>query len=271
MSPSTSNRFPSPAFPRGILLRGLRLLLSLRSTALRLPRSLLVVAPHPDDECLGCGGLITHTLAAGGRVRILFLSDGEAAGGSPSAALGVLRRAEAVRAAAVLGVSETDLHWLGLPDSKLDHLDAAQSSAFRTTLLGLLATQPADAVAVTSSLDSSSEHAASARLAAETLRACPEPPPLLGCLVWSAWSPRCLLRIVLARIPVRRLALGRLSQDLKCEALSCHRSQLQPEPLSSSACLPPGFARTLCEADEFFICEKVWEVPTRQARPRRPT
>lgn len=265
MSLAFSNRFPSPAFPRGILLHGLRLLLRLRSTALPLPRSLLVVAPHPDDECLGCGGLITHTLAAGGRVRILFLSDGEAAGGSPSSALGAQRRAEAVHAAAVLGMAETDLHWLGLPDSKLDRLDPAQHSEFRRALLGLLKTQPADTVAVTSSKDASSEHAASARLTAETLQTCPDPPPLLGYLVWTAWSPRCLLRIVLGSTSVRRLVLGNRILELKREALSCHHSQLQPGMLPASACLPPGFARALCAADEYFIGEKPRKSPLAKA------
>ena len=43
-----------------------------------LPRaaSALVVAPHYDDEVLGCGGLLAQLTAAGAAVRVLFLSDG---------------------------------------------------------------------------------------------------------------------------------------------------------------------------------------------------
>lgn len=38
---------------------------------------LLVIAPHPDDEVLGCGGLIKRVKDAGGKVYILFLTVGE--------------------------------------------------------------------------------------------------------------------------------------------------------------------------------------------------
>ena len=38
--------------------------------------SALVLAPHHDDEVLGCGGLAAQLAAAGGAVRVLFLTDG---------------------------------------------------------------------------------------------------------------------------------------------------------------------------------------------------
>ena len=38
--------------------------------------SALVLAPHQDDEVLGCGGLAAQLAAAGGAVRVLFLTDG---------------------------------------------------------------------------------------------------------------------------------------------------------------------------------------------------
>ena len=38
---------------------------------------LLVIAPHPDDETLGAGGLIQRVLEARGRVQVVFLTDGD--------------------------------------------------------------------------------------------------------------------------------------------------------------------------------------------------
>lgn len=38
---------------------------------------LLVVAPHPDDEVIGCGGLITRIKNEGGKVFVLFLTVGD--------------------------------------------------------------------------------------------------------------------------------------------------------------------------------------------------
>ncbi len=38
---------------------------------------LLVVAPHPDDEMLAAGGLMQRVHAAGGMVRVVYLTDGD--------------------------------------------------------------------------------------------------------------------------------------------------------------------------------------------------
>ena len=40
-------------------------------------QTLLVIAPHPDDEILGCGGLIKKIKDAGGKVYVLFLTVGD--------------------------------------------------------------------------------------------------------------------------------------------------------------------------------------------------
>ena len=37
---------------------------------------LLVIAPHPDDEVIGCGGLIQKVKKAGGKVYVIFLTNG---------------------------------------------------------------------------------------------------------------------------------------------------------------------------------------------------
>src|SRR4029077_11597995 len=38
---------------------------------------LLVVAPHPDDETLGAGGLMARVHETGGRVNVVYLTDGD--------------------------------------------------------------------------------------------------------------------------------------------------------------------------------------------------
>ena len=40
-------------------------------------KKVLVVAAHPDDEVLGCGGTIRKFTKKGAKVKILFISDGE--------------------------------------------------------------------------------------------------------------------------------------------------------------------------------------------------
>ncbi len=79
----------------------------------------LVVAPHFDDDVLGCGGLIAQLTAAGSRVAVLFLTDGS--GGEEEiedrARYAERRHAEAVRGLEILGVS--DVEFLDLPDGSL--------------------------------------------------------------------------------------------------------------------------------------------------------
>jgi LmbE family N-acetylglucosaminyl deacetylase len=71
--------------------------------------SVLVVAPHPDDETLGCGGAIALLQARGCNVQILVVSDGTQSHPHsrkyPAAALRQLREAETHHAMTVLGIN----------------------------------------------------------------------------------------------------------------------------------------------------------------------
>jgi LmbE family N-acetylglucosaminyl deacetylase len=83
-------------------------------------RSALVVAPHPDDETLGCGAVIARKRAAGTTVRVLIASDGRHSGGSEaSATLGEQRQRECVEACRRLGVPGEFVQFLGLEDGTL--------------------------------------------------------------------------------------------------------------------------------------------------------
>ena len=80
----------------------------------------VIVAPHPDDESLGCGALIAEAVGAGRPVRIVFLSDGTGSHPNsrryPAARLRALREGEAQAAAAALGLAPAHIEFLRLPD-----------------------------------------------------------------------------------------------------------------------------------------------------------
>lgn len=87
-------------------------------------KSVLVVAAHPDDESLGCGGTIAKLVATGATVRVAFLADGVTSRqGDPATVSRELEsRREAARAAcARLGVPAPSFG--DLPDNRMDSID----------------------------------------------------------------------------------------------------------------------------------------------------
>lgn len=118
---------------------------------------LLVVAPHPDDDVLGAGGLIRRVVKAGGTVRVVWTTSGDgfpegvetAEGISPQVAhltprdyetYGRLREREARAALESLGVGARSLTFLGFPDEGLCEMAStylsAKAQAFKSPYTG---------------------------------------------------------------------------------------------------------------------------------------
>lgn len=94
------------------------------------PRSALVVAAHPDDEVLGCGGTIARLTEAGVRVDVAFVADGvtsrtdDRPDEKQSAAEIAARGAAAAEACRMLGVSSVSFG--NFPDNRLDSVPLLQ-------------------------------------------------------------------------------------------------------------------------------------------------
>lgn len=102
---------------------------------------LMVFAPHPDDETLGAGGLIQRVLAGGGKVRVVFVTNGdgyvdgvrvEARRANTHASdfiqYGQRRHDEALHALGDVGLGAADAIFLGFPDDGIDDLWAGHWS-----------------------------------------------------------------------------------------------------------------------------------------------
>lgn len=66
-----------PALPEGSVLRAAQSSRHVSLATLAPSGRLLLIAPHPDDETLGCGMALAAALAEGREVTILLLTDGE--------------------------------------------------------------------------------------------------------------------------------------------------------------------------------------------------
>lgn len=135
----------------------------------------LVLAPHPDDESIACGGALALHRDADDPVKVVFLTDGalgvEELAQDPAAAA-ALREAEARAAARALGVE--DLEFWGIPDRQLV-ADAATGARLRALLEGY---RP-DLVYVASPFDAHPDHRAAAALAWGAVAGRAPPPSLL--------------------------------------------------------------------------------------------
>jgi len=89
----------------------------------------LIMAPHPDDETIGCAGIIQKALAAGAEVNVVYLTNGDYNQASfivyekrltfrtsEFIHMGEVRHQEAVKAMKLLGLDESRLVFLGYPD-----------------------------------------------------------------------------------------------------------------------------------------------------------
>ena len=209
---------------------------------------LVVVSPHPDDEVLGCGGLLAMHVRRGGTTAIVAVTDGEASHRADPAwsapRLASARRVERRRGLARLGLNAGAVTRLGLPDSAVySHLDALQQG-LRQVL------RPGDCVISPWRFDGHPDHDATG---AETARAC----DVLGCRLIEApvwmwhWSTPAD-----PRVPWQRLRTLRLPPDAKTHkaaALAQHVTQLTARGDQAPVLGPAIRARAAWPVECFFV------------------
>ncbi len=97
-------------------------------------RRIAVVAPHADDEVLGCGGTMARAVASGAEVHVVIVTRGQA----PQFDEALVRtiRSETLLAHRSLGVTQT--HFLDFPAAALDQVRRADlNAALGTTLASI--------------------------------------------------------------------------------------------------------------------------------------
>ncbi len=135
-------------------------------------RRVLVLAPHYDDEVLGCGGLLLQLAANGAETVCAFMSDGSGgAEGPPEGMSGqeysALRQAESEAAATVLGIGRVEHVGVrqGFPDGSL----ASLVGELTAEIDGLLDACRPDLVLAPSPLEVTPDHQATFRALHEAL------------------------------------------------------------------------------------------------------
>jgi LmbE family N-acetylglucosaminyl deacetylase len=162
------------AMTAGDALRAMRALPFRDLDAIVGRRGVLILAPHQDDESLGCGGLIAACCAAARPPFVLFVTDGTGSHPRsalyPPARLRATREAEALAALAILGLPPDRVAFMGLPDTRAPHEGAAFDAAVEAIVLraGML---DCCTIAAPWQHDSHGDHLAAHRMATLAARA----------------------------------------------------------------------------------------------------
>lgn len=213
---------------------------------------IVVLAPHPDDETLGCGGLLAAAFANAG-AHVICMTDGSASHpGSadwPPQRLAKQRRQELVDALRRLGGSDRDLTWLGCPDGALA---ACDPHSIAERIASICRSIGAERLFSASPVDHHADHKATANIAERVRDLCPSL-RLFFYPVWSRWDEP---NFHASHSEWRILKMGTAAHRLtKSDALKAHRSQLGLVISDAPAgfCLEPEMARRFSEEDEFYF------------------
>jgi LmbE family N-acetylglucosaminyl deacetylase len=218
------------------------------------PGTSLILAPHPDDESLGCGGLIAAACAQGRPPLVVCVSDGAASHPEsvlfPPERLAAIRQTELRNACAQLGLAAAHVHALGLPDTRVP----TQGPSFDAAVARIAALARAQGVTTMFASwqhDPHADHAATARLAEAAARAAGT--QLLFYPVWG-WLLPDDHPLPASAIRGARLAIG-AHLAAKRRAIAAHASQYTAMITDSpnGFRLPPALLSVFDEPYEVFL------------------
>ncbi len=217
----------------------------------------LILAPHPDDESLGCGGLIAQACRLGREVTVAIVTDGTGSHPRsrlyPPDRLGALRKQEARAAVAALGLAPDRLLFLGLRDTASPHpgVDEPAFSEAAALVAALAGRLRARAILTTWEHDPHGDHVSANRLGAAAARATGA--RLLSYPVWG-WTLSGDYSLPDALPSGYRLDIG-LELAAKRRAIAAHVSQttrlIADDP--GGFVMPAGFRALFERPFEVFL------------------
>jgi N-acetylglucosamine malate deacetylase 1 len=216
------------------------------------PRSAMVFAPHPDDETLGCGGLIALKRSQGAQVWVILLTNGEASylydRTANPATLPQTRLHEAQRAMAILGVPSSHLFCLNQPDGQLGNLSKSQQQTLVQSLLELIEIYLPEELYVPHQLDIHTDHEATYGLVKQALAQSTYATTLWQYPVWMLWNRLLFWNLGTKDLSnAYRVPIGEVL-EVKQQAIASYRSQ--------HSVLPPGFLQTSLRSYEILFKDK---------------
>ncbi|MFN2361625.1 MAG: PIG-L deacetylase family protein [Marinobacter sp.] len=186
----------------------------------------LITSPHPDDETLGCGGLIARCAEIACPVSVLSMTNGE--GSHPGDTswqekLGDIRKREQHLALEALGLKKPDIISLALSDGGMEQLTGTMYARVVAVIQDVIQSRRISTVFVPAIDDRHADHQQTARLLAEAVSTL----SVAHFFSYQIWPPEERPAQVTANEVGYRLNISDIV-GVKRRAISMHRSQLAP-------------------------------------------
>ena len=214
----------------------------------------LVIAPHPDDDAIGCGGSMVQHVQRGDTVNVVYVTSGEH--GSPvyePSELAKIREGEAGKGALILGVQQTT--FLHQPDGNVGY-----SIEMVNHFIQLIRTEKPDALYLPHSTDGHKDHQQTFQIVMEAVgRAQGNSFPEWGGKAWNietilgyeVWTPLTHFEYVNDITDVI---------EIKLNALREHRSQLANVQYDEAVRSLNRFRGVMTERGSYCECFEVLKV-----------
>lgn len=211
----------------------------------------MVFAPHPDDDILGCGGSLALRTPKEAQVTIVYMTSGDAEmlNGVTGRELAIIREEEAKKSAATIGVK--DLIFLRHPDGKL-----ALSEEIVLEIEALMQHHKPDIIYVPHKNDAHQDHMTTFWIVEKALlnlaHLYPEVRlPLTLC--YEVWTP---LQKITHSIDISSVI------ELKLDALSEHKSQLADTNYVDAVKALNRYRGIMTRAGDYGECFQQYELGT---------
>jgi LmbE family N-acetylglucosaminyl deacetylase len=206
--------------------------------------SAVIVAAHPDDEILGVGGTMALLAAAGARLRLVAVTDGEASHpGADPAGIARARTAESAAALGILGVQDMEVIRLRLPDTGLAACEDELAIILREQCAGF------DVCLAPWEADAHADHEAAGRAARRAARQAGQDVLTYPVWMWHWAKPGDL------RVPWRQACRVPLRADVaarKRSAIGAFASQLTDRD-GAGPVLPAGIVAHFTRRQEVLL------------------
>lgn len=218
----------------------------------------MIIAPHPDDEVFGCGGLIAKLTKMDKQVEVLFLTDGGASHEKccnlADHRIGNRRRCLARKAGKVIGLVNDNLIFLDGKDGRLPRRIDPAFESVADDIGGHLKQFMPEAVFCPHPFENWADHVAAAEITAAAINRLKERlrPQLFYYCVWF-WHNMPLRRALFLNWKRARLLDIREQISVKKDAIDIYLQDLAPCGIPWVGQLPAPLVKAVADGKELYF------------------